>query len=185
MSAIETPGESPSSSASAAKPGPVGGDPRWLTVLGWLGRLAAGGVFVLAGVAKLRDPAAFVEDIANYQAFPYWTWNLAAAVVPVAEILAGLALLTGIKRRAGAIVLGSLTLAFLGLIASVIFRDIDLSCGCFGEAGEASEVGWPKFFEDLALMAAIVAAYLPAERGERDATARSSESNAASGSASK
>src|SRR5690606_33505489 len=110
------------------------------------------------------DPAKFAQDIANYQAFPYWTWNLAAAIVPVTEILAGLAVLSGVKRRAGAIVLGSLTVAFIGLILSVIVRGIDLSCGCFGEAPEASEVGWPLLLRDVGLLIAIVAAYLPPER---------------------
>jgi putative oxidoreductase len=138
--------------------------PQWLTLASLLGRLVAGAVFIFAGAQKLLDPAAFAEDIANYQAFPYWTWNLAAAIVPITEILAGLAVLTGFKRRAGAIVLGSLTVAFLGLILSVIVRGISLDCGCFGESAEASAVGWPLFIRDLGLLVAIVAAYLPPER---------------------
>jgi uncharacterized membrane protein YphA (DoxX/SURF4 family) len=137
---------------------------KWTQIAGLLGRLIVGGVFVFAGIVKLLDPASFAQDIANYQAFPHWTWNLAATIVPVTEIVAGLAVLTGIKRRAAALVLGSLTLAFIGLILSVIMRDIDLSCGCFGEAAEASEVGWPLLLRDLGLLLAIVAAYLPPER---------------------
>jgi putative oxidoreductase len=138
--------------------------PKWMLIAGGLGRLIAGGVFIFAGVHKLLDPVAFAQDIANYQAFPWWTWNLAAAIVPITEILAGLAVLTGFKRRAGAIVLGSLTVAFLGLILSVIVRGISLDCGCFGETAEASAVGWPLFIRDLGLLVAIVAAYLPPER---------------------
>jgi putative oxidoreductase len=131
--------------------------------MGWLGRVIVAGVFMFAGAQKLLDPAAFAQDIANYQAFPWWTWNLAAAVVPMVEILAGLAVLIGFKRRAGTIVLGSLTVAFLGLILSVIVRGIDLNCGCFGDAAESSAVGWPLVFRDLGLLVAIVAAYLPPE----------------------
>ena len=137
---------------------------RLIDGIGWVGRLIVAGVFVFAGAVKLLDPAAFAQDIANYQAFPYWTWNLAAAVIPVLEIVAGLAVLIGYKRRAGALVLGSLTIAFIGLIASVIVRGIDLSCGCFGEATEASAVGWPLLLRDVGLLVAIVAAYLPAEK---------------------
>jgi putative oxidoreductase len=138
--------------------------PKWIAVAGLLGRLIVGGVFMFAGAQKLLDPVAFAQDIGNYQAFPHWTWNLAAAIVPVTEILAGLAVLIGIKRRAGAIVLGSLTVAFIGLILSVIIRGIDLDCGCFGESVEASSVGWPLVLRDIALLVAIVAAYLPPER---------------------
>lgn len=136
---------------------------KWIPIAGVLGRLVVGGVFVFAGLQKLFDPVAFAQDIANYQAFPYWTWNLAAAIVPVTEVLAGLAVLTGFKRRAGAIVLGSLTVAFLGLILSVIVRGIDLDCGCFGEAVESGSVGWPMVLRNVGLLVAIMAAYLPAE----------------------
>ncbi|PRQ04834.1 MauE/DoxX family redox-associated membrane protein [Enhygromyxa salina] len=137
--------------------------PRWMILASWPARLIAGGVFIYAGVLKLIDPATLAQDIANYQAFPYWTWNLAAAVVPIAELLGGLALITGFKRRAGSLVLGALTVAFIGLILSVIVRGIDLSCGCFGEATQASAVGWPLLLRDVALLAAIVVAYLPPE----------------------
>jgi uncharacterized membrane protein YphA (DoxX/SURF4 family) len=119
---------------------------------------------LFAGFNKLTDPNAFAQDIANYQVFPHWTWNLAAAIVPITEILGALALLIGVKRRAAAIVLGALDVAFIGLIASVIWRGIDLSCGCFGEASAASNVGWPMLLRDVALLVAIAAAYLPPER---------------------
>jgi uncharacterized membrane protein len=135
----------------------------WMLALSWAGRLIVGAVFIYAAISKLLDPVAFAQDIANYQAFPHWTWNFAAAVVPVAELVGGIALITGFKRRAGSLVLGALTLAFMGLILSVIVRGIDLSCGCFGDATEASTVGWPLMLRDLGLLVAIVVAYLPPE----------------------
>ncbi len=138
--------------------------PKQVIAVGWLGRIVVAGVFLFAGFNKLTDPAAFAQDIANYQVFPHWSWNLAAAIVPITEILAALALLIGFKRRAAAIVLGALDVAFIGLIASVIWRGIDLDCGCFGEATAASNVGWPMLLRDVALLLAIAAAYLPPER---------------------
>jgi putative oxidoreductase len=138
--------------------------PKWMIAAGWIGRLVVAGVFLLAGVQKLLAPDTFAQDIANYQAFPHWTWNLAAAIVPITEVLGALAVLSDFKRRAGAIVLGALNVAFIGLIVSVIWRGIDLSCGCFGAASEPGDVGWPMLLRDLGLMLAIVAAYLPPER---------------------
>lgn len=138
--------------------------PKWVTAVGWVGRVVVGAVFLVAGFNKLIEPETFAQDISNYQVFPHWTWNLAAAIVPITEILAALALLTGFKRRAAAIVLGALDVVFIGLIASVIWRGIDLSCGCFGEATGASSVGWPMLLRDVALLVAIAAAYLPPER---------------------
>jgi putative oxidoreductase len=138
--------------------------PKWMIACGLVGRLVVAGVFLFAGINKLLAPDAFAQDIANYQVFPHWTWNLAAASVPITEVLGALAVLFDVKRRAGALVLGALNVAFIGLISSVIWRGIDLSCGCFGAAAEADAVGWPMLLRDLALMLAIVAAYLPPER---------------------
>ena len=136
---------------------------KWMLALGWAGRSITAAVFLYAAFGKLADPAAFAEDIANYQAFPHWTWNLAATVVPVTEVIGALALLTGYKRRAAALMLASLNVAFIGLIASVIFRGIDLSCGCFGESAADSSIGWMDLLRDLGLLVAIGAAYLPPE----------------------
>ena len=142
--------------------------PKWMIAVGWLGRISVAGVFLFAGFNKLIEPDVFAQDIANYQVFPHWTWNLAAGIVPITEILGALAVLTGFRRRAGAIVLGALNVAFIGLIASVIWRGIDLSCGCFGAVSEASDVGWPMLLRDVALMLAIAAAYLPPESAAAD-----------------
>ena len=139
---------------------------RWMLAVGWAGRLITAAVFLWAAFGKLLDPAAFAEDIGNYQAFPHWTWNLAATVVPVTEVVGALAVLSGYKRRAGAIVLGSLTIAFIGLIASVMIRGIDLNCGCFGETSADASIGWVDLLRDVGLLVAIAAAYLPPEKPE-------------------
>jgi putative oxidoreductase len=144
--------------------GPSGQTPKWMIAVGWIGRLVVAGVFLFAGINKLLAPDTFAQDIANYQAFPHWSWNLAAATVPIIEVLGALAVLVDFKRRAGAIVLGALDVAFIGLIFSVIWRGIDLSCGCFGATAEANDVGWPMLLRNLGLLLAIAAAYLPPER---------------------
>src|SRR5690349_2120759 len=148
--------------------------PKWMIAIGWLGRIVVAAVFLFAGFNKLLEPDAFAQDIANYQVFPHWTWNLAAGIVPITEILGALAVLIGFRRRAGAIVLGSLTVAFIGMIAPVIWRGIDLSCGCFGSVTEASNVGWPMLLRDVALLLAIAAAYLPPERAASNPPSSSS-----------
>ena len=122
----------------------------------WLARAAVGGVFAYAAVPKLVDPVSFATTIANYQAFPYWSWNALAAVVPTMELVGALSVLTGWKRQAGAVLLGALTCGFLALIASVIIRGIDVSCGCFGsEASVSSGVGWELFFRDVGLLVGV------------------------------
>ncbi len=132
---------------------------RWIAT--WLARVVAGGVFLYAALPKLVDPVAFAEDIGNYQFFPYQLDNLIAGIVPLLEIIGAVAVLTGFKRRAGAVLLSALTVGFLVLILSVIVRDIDLACGCFGRGDEAAKVGWSLFWRDVGLLVATVAAALP------------------------
>jgi uncharacterized membrane protein YphA (DoxX/SURF4 family) len=141
---------------------------RWLGLASvsaiWIARVVAAGVFVVAAVPKVADLGAFAEDVAAYRVFPYWSVNAIAAIVPMIELVAAAALLGGLKRRAGAIVLGALTLGFIALIASVIARGIDLQCGCFGRDVEAATVGWPQLWRDVALLGAIVVAALEPRR---------------------
>lgn len=123
-------------------------------------RLVVSGVFLYAAWPKILDPAMFASDIANYRV-PHWMWNAAAAIVPMLEVSGALALLHPRHWRAGALLLGALTLVFLALIYSVIARDIDIACGCFGANEATSRVGWDLFIRDLGLLALIAVAYLP------------------------
>lgn len=137
----------------------------------WASRVIAAGVFIWAAVPKLMDPVAFAETIGNYRAFPYWSWNLIAATVPWLELVAAAALVVGIRRRGAAFALAVLDTAFMALILSVIARDIDISCGCFGQqseaAAQAESVGWHTFWRDLVLMVPIVIGGMSTP-GERD-----------------
>lgn len=124
----------------------------------WAARVVVAAVFVAAALPKIADPLAFAAAIRGYQAFPSWSHNGLAALVPMLELVGAIALVSGWKRRAGAILLGGLTLAFIALIASVIARGIDVECGCFGQAAAAEAIGWPLLVRDLGLLAAIVIA---------------------------
>ncbi|MBC8069437.1 MAG: DoxX family protein [Deltaproteobacteria bacterium] len=128
----------------------------------WAARIVVAGVFIVAATPKIDDLVGFAADIRNYQVFPEWSLHVIAATVPMIELLAALALVSGRERvaRAGAIVLGGLTVAFIGLIASVIVRGIDLQCGCFGKQDAADAVGWPTLVRDVALLAGIAIAML-------------------------
>lgn len=134
----------------------------------WAARLIVAGVFLAAAVPKIEDPDLFSIDISYYEAFPYWSWNFIAVVVPAMELVGAAAIVSGFKRRAGALMLGLLNAGFIVLILSVIVRGIDVNCGCFGHGGDQQAIGWWEFWRDVALMAGIVIAGLrtPSERAE-------------------
>ena len=66
----------------------------------WAARVGVALTFLVASTSKVGDVASFAEAIASFQAFPYWSWNLLAAIVPMLELVGALALLSGWKRRA-------------------------------------------------------------------------------------
>lgn len=119
-------------------------------------RLALGALFVVAGALKLRDPSGFASAIANYQILPSLSPYLAAAL-PAAEIVAGLALMVApvAWRRAGALVIALMMLAFTVAAAAALARGLNVDCGCFGSASEA--VTGLTVVRDLLLVAAAVA----------------------------
>jgi putative oxidoreductase len=114
--------------------------------------LVFGAVFLYAGALKASDPMTFLDDVRSFQILPdpYAAWL--ALALPWFEILAGLAVLTGLLRHGGLLSLNALLLVFLAAILLSWARGLDLSCGCFG--GDTSASDYPTLLlRDLALLA--------------------------------
>ena len=125
-------------------------------VVAWGARLLVAAVFVAAAVPKLQDPLTFAEDIRNYDAFPEFSVHLLAAMVPILELIAALALFVPRVRDGAVAIIASLDLAFIALIASVLLRGIDIRCGCFGGESDAEDaISWWTLARDVALLAPI------------------------------
>jgi len=117
-------------------------------------RIVLGGLFIWAAVTKLPDVAAFAQDVANYRVIPAALVPILAAAVVGIELLAGIALVTGVMERPAAAVLAVLLAAFTGLLTQALLRGIDLRCGCFGGDERAS---WWTVVRDLVMLATAVA----------------------------
>ncbi|MDF3059318.1 MAG: Methylamine utilization protein [Rariglobus sp.] len=101
----------------------------------WLVRLAGwclGGVFVYAGVLKVTDPWAFADSVASFRLLPAVLINPVALILPVLEIILGVALIAGVKRSVGAGMLGVLCVLFAAALGQALVRGIEVDCGCFG-----------------------------------------------------
>lgn len=99
-------------------------------------RLGLGGLLAVAGALKLRAPLAFATEIANYQLLPAVA-PYVAAILPVVELVVGVALVVAPRawRRAAALAALALLSAFTVAVASAYFRRINIDCGCFGTGG--------------------------------------------------
>jgi uncharacterized membrane protein YphA (DoxX/SURF4 family) len=119
-----------------------------------LARVALGALFLWAAATKVPNMAVFAEEVANYRLFPAAAIPLLASATVGIEILAGLALVTGVAARGAALVAGGLLLAFIAALSQALVRGIDLRCGCFGGAEAAS---WATVARDVAMLVPAVA----------------------------
>ena len=116
---------------------------RWLTHP-WLTvrvQLALGLLFVIAAVPKIVDPPSFAHMIYNYRLVPAALLNLMALTMPWVELLAGLALILGVWRRAALMLIAALLIVFIIAIGINLGRDNAIDCGCFNvaDAGKTHE----------------------------------------------
>lgn len=104
-----------------------------LLVLGC--RLIVGCVFIYASLDKLQHPDAFAQAIHNYRMVPYALLHAMAMLLPILEMVTGVALVVGLWQRGAALLTGLLTVIFMVAISVALSRGLDISCGCFHTDG--------------------------------------------------
>lgn len=117
---------------------------------GALGCCMASVVLLVAGVAKLREPAGFV--VAVRSALPAWLTPYARRTVPVvigAELLAGGALLVPPVRSTAALLAAVLLAAFAAVAARSATGARPVRCACFGTS--SVRLGWFHVTRNVAL----------------------------------
>jgi uncharacterized membrane protein YphA (DoxX/SURF4 family) len=117
----------------------------WLATLA---RLLVGGVFLVAGVLKLPDPAAAVRAVRAYQLLPESLVAPVAFGLPVLEIAVGLALILGVFVRTAAVVSALMLVVYMVGIGSAWARGLQIDCGCFGSGGPVAN-GRANYLPDL------------------------------------
>jgi hypothetical protein len=107
-------------------------------------RMILAGIFIYASIDKIAHPAAFANDIYNYQILPDALINLTALVLPWLELFLGLCLLAGFYLPGAVLTVNGLLIAFLAALIFNLARGIDISCGCFstGSDAPAMSAGW-------------------------------------------
>jgi len=123
-------------------------------------QIAAGMIFLAAALPKIADLSAFAGSVHNFHLeplIPVAATNILAMTIPWVELVAGLALVVGVRPRAGAFVYTALLAVFtIGVIAAMA-RGLSFDCGCFGKA-DAGPIGAKKVAENLAMLALGVVA---------------------------
>ena len=103
------------------------------------------GVFLLAALPKIQDPAAFAKIVNNYHLVPGRAVNAVALYLPWIELFAGFAVIVPVGRavrQAGVLLVALMLAAFIGAQGWAWVKGIDTACGCFSvtEAGKSAGV---------------------------------------------
>ncbi len=121
-------------------------------------RFLVGGFFVIAGAAKLGQPAAlFSNQIESYGILPQGLALPLAHVLPWLEIFSGLFFLAGLFSRWAAISLGGQLALFSAVISAAMFMGTaPEDCGCLPGV---SETPMQALARDLLMIALLVLSY--------------------------
>ena len=113
-------------------------------------RIVLGGIFIYASLDKIAPPAEFAKAIGNYHVLPFGLENLLALTLPWLELLAGVALITGVMIDGAAIMVIIMNIIFIFAISQALARGISIECGCFSVTTEGGDnIGLQTILRDI------------------------------------
>lgn len=127
----------------------------------WLLRIALAAIYIIAAVPKIADPWGFALAIRNFRILPLDAIPALALWLPPFELLAAVAVLSGLLYRGGLAAIALLSAGFAAGVASAMIRGLDIDCGCFGSMAKSS-ANLPHLLMNLATAAAAVILLLSA-----------------------
>ena len=115
-------------------------------------------VFVVAGLHKCKAPAEFATTLTNYKILPENLARQGVYLVPVAEIMTGIALLIPATARLAAFSAGALLCIYIAAIGINLLRGRrNIDCGCGGPAQKQTISEWMIVRNGLLALLACIA----------------------------
>ena len=134
---------------------------RILDSLYHIGRLGIGTLFIYAGSLKLSDSAVFAALIDAFGIVPEGLLGPVSVLLPVLELLAGVALLFDLEGSLS--IITGLLILFTAILGYGIWMGLDVDCGCFGPQepeAKAFQGLRTSIYRDLAMLAGVVYLYV-------------------------
>ena len=103
-------------------------------IVGLLARIIIGAVLLVAGVRKLRNQAAFAQSLQPYRLLPARARVPFSLGLPAAEVLVGIAVLSGLQTNVTAVAAAAMFISFSVATMTTFGLRGQTDCGCFGGA---------------------------------------------------
>ena len=98
-------------------------------------RLALGCIFLYSSLPKICQPYDFLSNVYDYELVGPKLGMLTAMTLPWLELFVGVCLIGGIFIS-GALLVGiAMAAMFTFVLSSVLYRGLEISCGCCGPSG--------------------------------------------------
>ena len=98
-------------------------------------RLGLGCMFIMSSVPKIQRPYEFLGSIYGYELVGPKIGVLVAVVLPWVELFAGVCLVGGVFVGGALLASVGMGVLFTFVLSSALYRHLDISCGCFSNAG--------------------------------------------------
>lgn len=118
-------------------------------------RILIGSIYLYAGFTKLTEPVEnFIGVITSYEIIPYFMAAPVAYILPWFEVIFGSFLILGYLTRVSVLVVGLISLSFVGLMALTYLKTgaFPANCGCFGEGSPIHFTGGQILILDSAVV---------------------------------
>lgn len=126
-----------------------------------IARIVVGNLFIFSGIVKANDPLGLSYKLEEYfiEFGMNWAWLNdilvpLAALLCIAEIVLGIAVLVGYRMKIISTLLLLMIVFFTILTGASAIFDIVRECGCFGDAIPLTP--WQSFYKDLILLVFIL-----------------------------
>ncbi len=112
-------------------------------------------ILLVSALAKLRRPAGFLLIVLEYRMLPPAASRLYALMLPPAELLTALMLISGTEVRLASVAASLLLVSFVAGVGVNMARGRRLECGCFGRYSDR-RIGTGLLTQDIAMLGGTV-----------------------------
>jgi uncharacterized membrane protein YphA (DoxX/SURF4 family) len=121
-------------------------------------RLGLGCMFIMSSVPKIQRPYEFLGSIYGYELVGPKMGVLVAMVLPWVELLAGVCLVGGVFVGGALLASMGMGVLFTFVLASALYRHLDISCGCFSNPG-AGKISYLTLIRAIVITLVSASAY--------------------------
>jgi hypothetical protein len=115
-------------------------------------------MFIMSSVPKIQRPYEFLGSIYGYELVGPKMGMLVAMVPPWVELFAGVCLVGGVFVGGAMLASVGMGMLFTFVLGSALYRHLDISCGCFSNAG-AGKISYLTLIRGIVITAVSASAY--------------------------